>query len=204
MSKAAAAAENINHDEEPTLGELVAAGGALDEIKAQICGLTNGIHPLFDEKNICVCQNADRRYCYLPEKIAELESATDKLEGALEPHWEHALGGFMLHSAMQLATRLITHEDTLPFWAGLMDCSYAGKDGKRKDFVVRARKRLGAAKKKEVLEYLHHVAGRVRTHFKSFSASEVRGEKANGYGFIQSFPYWKDPYNCDPYQPEAT
>lgn len=31
------------------------------------------------------------------------KSATDGIEGSLEPHWDHALGNFMLHSAM--ATR---------------------------------------------------------------------------------------------------
>jgi len=198
------APEDIHNEQEPTLGELMAAGGTLEEIKSQICGLTNDLHPIFDKQNICVCKNADRRFCYLPEKIAELESATDEIEGSLEPHWDHALGDFMLHSAMQLATRLITHEDTLPFWAGLIDCSGPDKDGKKKDFVVRARKRLSAAKRKEVLEYLNHAAGLIRIHSKSFSEAGVQGELAAGYGFVQSFPYWQDPYNCDPNQPEAT
>lgn len=144
----------------------MAAGGTLEEIKSQICGLTNELHPLFDEQNICVCRNADRRYCYLPEKIAELESATDKIKGALELHCDHALGNFMLRSAMQLATRLTTHEDTLPFWAGLMEFSLPDKDGKKKDFNFRARKRLDAAKEKQVLKYLNHAANKIRFHLK--------------------------------------
>lgn len=142
----AAATENIENGREPILGELMAAGGTLEEIKSQICGLTNELHPLFDEQNICVCKNADRQYCFLPKKIAELESAAGAIEGALEPHWEHGLGEFMLYSAMQLATRLITHEDTLPFWAGVIDCSRPGEGGERREFNVRARKRLDAAK----------------------------------------------------------
>jgi hypothetical protein len=200
----AAVTESIEDGEEPTLGELMAAGGTLEEIKSQICGLTNDLHPLFDKQNICVCKNADRRYCFLPEKIAELESAADEIEGALEPHWEHGLGEFMLYSAMQLATRMITHEYTLPFWAGLIDCARPSEDGKRREFNVRARKRLNAAKEKEVLEYLNHAAGRIRIHLKSFSAAGVRVWKTAGLGFVQFFDYWEDPYNCDPNQPEAT
>jgi hypothetical protein len=203
-SKAAAAAAKINHDEEPTLGDLKAAGGTLSEIKSQICGLTNDLHPLFDDQNICVCKNIDRRYCYLPEKIAELESATDEIKGAIEPHWDHALGDYVLRSAMQLATRIITHEDTLPFWAGLMDFKPPDGDSEDKGFNVRARKRLNAAKKEEVLEYLNHAASRIRFHLKSFSEAGLREEIAAGYGFEAYFDYWEDPYNCDPRQPEAT
>jgi hypothetical protein len=200
----AASIESDGYDEDPTLRELKDAGGTPESIKSRLCNLTNDLHPVFDARNICVCKNRDRRDCYLPDKVTALESATDKLEGSLEPHWDRPLGNFMIHSALQLATRVITHEDTLPFWAGLIDCAKSSKDEEAKEFHVRARKRIDAAKEKEVLDYLTYAAGRIRIHLMSF---EEAGESAmldvENHGFVQSFDHWKDPSNYDQDSPDG-
>lgn len=133
---------------------MIAAGGDLEQIQSSICGLTNDLHPIFDEGNICVCRNVDDEYCYVPEKVAELDSATDKIEGSLEPTWSHPLENLVLRSAMQLATCIITHESTLPFWAGLIDCAVNQATDVPRPFHVRARKRLHADKANSVLEFL--------------------------------------------------
>lgn len=116
------------YDGEPTLGRMLEATVRynFDEIKSQICSLTNDNPPVFGMQNICVCKLPDKQYCYLPAKIAEFQAAdaalvrvplwelcsadgtTNEVEGAILPYWKHEPGEFMVHSAMQLATQMIT------------------------------------------------------------------------------------------------
>ena len=182
--------ESTQYDEELTIREMIAAGGDLEQIKSSLCGLTNDLHPIFDEKNICVCKNKVEDYCYLPKKLAELEAATDKIKGSLEPTWSHPLENLVLRSAMQLATRFITHEDTLPFWAGLMDCSRYKIMDEARPFRARARKRLDADKANRVLEYLTEVANKIRFHFKPLESRKD--------GYCTFFCIWPHDPNFDP------
>lgn len=195
------AGESVQHVEDLTIREMIAAGGNLEQIRSSICGLTNDLHPIFDEGNICVCRNADDEYCYVPEKVAELDSATDKIEGSLEPTWSHPSENLVLRSAMQLATRIITHEDTLPFWAGLIDCAVNQATDSPRPFYVRARKRLPADKANSVLEFLAGVASSIRFHFKSFKSFEDQHSHPRD-GFCTFLLIWEDDPNFDPNWPE--
>ena len=195
------AGESVHHVEDLTIREMIAAGGNLEQIRSSICGLTNDLHPIFDEGNICVCRNADDEYCYVPEKVAELDSATDKIEGSLEPTWSHPSENLVLRSAMQLATRIITHEDTLPFWAGLIDCAVNQATDSPRPFYVRARKRLPADKANSVLEFLAGVASSIRFHFKSFKSFEDQDSHPRD-GFCTFLLIWEDDPNFDPNWPE--
>jgi hypothetical protein len=68
---------------------------------------------------------------------------------------------------MQLATRMIVDESTLPFWAGLINLTKVPLMYRNR-FHARARERLDADKKKQVLDYLVKAADNIRFHFKSF------------------------------------
>ena len=80
------------YDGEAILGQMLKAAVSsnlaeqMDEIKPQICSLTNSLLPVFEMENICVCKLPDKQYCYLPEKIAELQAADEALERV--PDWE--------------------------------------------------------------------------------------------------------------------
>lgn len=207
----------------PTIGAMLEVyDDELDQIAPLICSLTNDVLPLFDEQNVCVCVFPDKQYCYLPENIAEMKAAeeelgnnkvpdwelcsmdgiTNRLEGSLLPHWDHDIGESMLRSAMQLATRMITHEDALLFWAGLMDCAKSGKDGERTRLTVPAGERLDAAKKQEVLEYLQQATRRIRIHLKSFYMGEENVTETCG-GFCCAFPLEQDGSDKSPDQPKT-
>lgn len=199
------------YDGEPTLGRMLEATVGwynFDDIKSQIYSLTKDILPVFGMQNICVCKLPDKQYCYLPAKTAEFQAAdaalvrvllwelcsadgtTNEVEGAILPYWNHEPGEFMLHSAMQLETQMITHDDALPFWAALMDSARSGEgDAKRSTrSPVRTPERLDAAKKQEVLDYLHQAAANIRVHLKPFSKGEVKTRA----GFCCAFPLEQD------------
>jgi hypothetical protein len=112
----------------------------------------------------------------------------------------------VLRSALQVATRIITHEDTLPFWAGLIDCARPKVTDGPRPFRVRARKRLDADKANSVLEYLTGVARNIRFHFKSFESldeDELSSVKCNGFCTLFDVgendpdfdPSWTELYN---------
>lgn len=80
----------------------------------------------------------------------------------------------MLRTAMQLASCLLTHKDTLPIWACIFD---HGDDPARDPdglnrIHVRPHKHLNAASQKAVLERLDQAAKRVRFHFKIFEGGD--------------------------------
>lgn len=194
-----------------TLGRMLEATATddMDEIKPQICSLTNDILPVFELQNICICKQPDKQYCYLPSKIAELQAADEALErvpdweccsaagitnevpGTIIRTWDHEPGNMMLHSAMQLATRMITHDNALPLWAGLMDCARSDKEDAGRSttrFRACAGERVDAAKKREVLDYLHQAADNIRVHLKPF----YEGEVETMAGFCCAFPLEQD------------
>ena len=183
---------------ELTIREMIAAGGDLEQIKSSICGLTNDLHPIFDKKNICVCKNVNDEYCYLPKKVAELEAATDKIEGSLEPTCGHPLENPVFRAALQLATRFITHEDTLPFWAGMIDCARPNTTNREGPFRVRARKRLDADKANSVLKYLNGVASNIRFHFRTFEGLQEKGFSSHDNGFFTLFDVYERDPDFDP------
>lgn len=103
---------------------------------------------------------------------------------------------------MQLATAMITHDDALPFWAGLMDCAKSGKDGECTRFSVPAGEHLDPAKKQEVLDYLQQATRRIRIHLKSFDRAE-KGVAETCGGFCCAFPFeQQDSSDKNPDQPK--
>lgn len=156
-----------------------------------------------------MCKHANREYCYVPAKIAELDSATtttsSKVESSLllEQTRNHPLDNLVLRSAMQLATLLITHENTLPFWAGLLDSSTTQPTDVRRPFHVRARKRLSAAKAASVLEFLAtEVASRICFHFRSFAGLRGGLSSHDLDGCCTIFAIWPDDADFDAAWPE--
>jgi hypothetical protein len=192
--------ESTRHaPKELTIREMLAAGGDLEQITSSFCGLTNAVHPIFAEGNICVCRHENGEYCYRPELIAELDSATNKIEGLLEPTWNPPLENVVLRSALQLATRFITHEDTLPFWAGLLDCARNQATDVPRPFRVRARKHLSTEKANSVLEFLStEVASRIRIHFRSFALIPEEFSLHDVDGFCTPFEICDEDPNFDP------
>jgi hypothetical protein len=97
--------------------DLVAAGGDLEHIKSMVCELSNELHPLFHENNICACKHENEKFCLDPTYASILE-LTKGIPGYRELSWAPPLENVMLRAIMQLTSRIITDKDTLPFWAG--------------------------------------------------------------------------------------
>lgn len=150
---------------ELTIGDLIAAGSDSTKILATISSLTNDIHPIFRDENICACEYTDDIYCLAPHYAAHPE-ALEGVEKAPEIASPFAKDNILVRAILQLATNFITHDDTLPFWAGIVECGL-GPPGKT-PFRVHPRKKLSAARKAETLQHLEKFAELVRFHFKVF------------------------------------
>jgi hypothetical protein len=179
--------------------ELVAAGGDLEHIMSMICELSDELHPLFHENNICACRHENTKFCCDPTYASVLE-LTKGTPGYLEYNWAPPLENIVLRAMMQLATRIITDKDTLPFWAGIIKAS-KGPDSEKHHFHVAARRSNtpeNALLEKEMLDHLMKVAGNVRFHFKAFQdlghRIEYHCEKdEQGIMFATWFPDVEDP-----------
>ena len=79
---------------------------------------------------------------------------------------------------------MITHDDALPFWAALMDSARSCRNGAEGSTP----ERLDAAKKQEVLDYLHQASDNIRVHLKPFHEGEVETR----VGFCCAFPHEHD------------
>jgi hypothetical protein len=168
--------------------ELVAAGGDLKEIKAKICELSNNLHPLFHENNICACKHENTKFCQETTYASVLE-LTKGTPGYLELGWAPPLGNLMLRAMMQLVTRKITHKDTLPFWTGILK---ATEESEKHPYHVPSRRvdnPKTALADKKTLDHLVSIAGKVRFHFKAFQDLRHRipdhyEKNQNGYCFV--------------------
>jgi hypothetical protein len=149
--------------------DLVAAGGDLEHIKSMICELSDELHPLFHENNICACKHENEKFCLDPT-YASILKLTKGTPGYRELSWAPPLENVVLRAIMQLTSRIITDKDTLPFWAGIIKAS-EGPELEVKHFHVPARRSKtseNARSEKETLDHLAKVAGNVRFHFKAF------------------------------------
>jgi len=97
----------------------------------------------------------------------------------------------MVRVILQLATKFLTHEDTLPFWAGILDCARGPRQEVAR-FHVHPRQRLCEARKTETLEQLKGFADEIRIHFREFG--EEDGAEGTSNGFANNmFVSAKDP-----------
>jgi hypothetical protein len=190
------ASADVRYNMDTPVNKLVAAGVDLKEIKASICELTNDLHPLFNENNICACKHEDAEFCTETTYASVLE-LTKGTPGYLELSWAPPLENLVLRAMMQLATRIITHKDTLPFWTGIIK---AAEDSEKHRYHVPLRRvdnAETALSDKKTLDRLVSIAGKVHFHFQAFQDLSHRipdhGEK-NQSGFCgPSSPYVEDP-----------
>jgi hypothetical protein len=85
------------------------------------------------------------------------------------------LENFTLRAMMQLAARIITHKESLPFWNGLIAAG-EGPEKEKIRFHVPPRPENKLTDEK-VLEHLTKVAGNIRFHFKAFQDLAYRIER---------------------------
>jgi hypothetical protein len=84
------------------------------------------------------------------------------------PHIEGFKDIIVVRTIFQLATRMILHDDALPFWAGLMDAVDWNADTANVSFKVYPRRHLDQAHKARTLQHLENfAANHVRFHFKA-------------------------------------
>jgi hypothetical protein len=108
------ACPDVQYDMDTPINKLVDAGADLEEIKAKVCDLSNDLYPLFHENNICACKHENAKFCQDPTYASVLE-LTEGTPGYLELNWAPPLENLVLRAMMQLATRILTDKDTLPF-----------------------------------------------------------------------------------------
>ena len=160
----------------PTIGDFIAAGGDPSVIMPHTCQLTNDIHPVLGDGNLCVCPEMinpsdffddDWAYCMAP-----FYADSDLLEGLVKKPRSpsiHPKDNTVMRTILQLASRMITDEGTLPFWAGIINAVTGEGEDAKIAFKVHPRRKLSKTRKEKTLRYLEEVvANNVRFHFKAF------------------------------------
>ena len=159
--------------EDYTIDELVAAGSEMAEITASISDLTNELHPIFRDDNICACSYKESLYCCSPYFVANPDQIADGKKATVTTSPDPGQN-VVVRTILQLATKFLTHEATLPLWAGIIDCGR----GPRQDvsrFYVHPRKRLNEAREADTLDQLNRFADNIRIHFVSLDADDHDG-----------------------------
>jgi hypothetical protein len=156
----------------PTIGDIIAAGGDLSAIMAHICQLKNDIHPMLADENLCVCPEMinpsdywldDSVYCMAPHfaDSANLKGIVKERQPVSILPKDNAI----MRTILQLASRMIEDEGTLPFWAGILNAvTGEGKDAAIA-FKVHPRRKLNQVRKERTLRFLREELN-VRFHFK--------------------------------------
>ena len=166
--------------------ELLAAGS---DLAGKVFSLTNEIHPIFQEKNICGCKHAKLTHCIAPYFAANPDELADKKKAPVIAS-PYPSQNPMVRVILQLATKFLTHDNTLPFWAGILDCARGPRQEVAR-FHVHPRRRLSEARKADTLRQLERFANEVRIHFKQFGEEDGQGGSA---GFANNmFVSEKDP-----------
>jgi hypothetical protein len=164
----------------PTIKDLIAAGGDLTNIMSSLCQLTNDIHPIFGDDNICVCPYEET--CCMAPHFAdnpEVLAWRAKAPQTTSPYIEGFKDNVVVRTTFQLATQMILHDDALPFWAGLMDAVEWGADNANISFKVHPHRQLDQARKERTLRHLENfAANHIRFHFKA---------RHNDDGSLESF-----------------
>lgn len=155
----------------PTIQDLLDAG---EDVASSLCQLTNEIHPIFQAENMCVCQYDDIRCCVQPH-FADLASRDPEIEKAHPIASPYPEDNIIVLAAMQLASRILTHVDTLPFWVGILDCIDPDTGKVSSDFKVHPSKHLSPQRNVKVLDHLSRFAERVRFHHKANEVSRTLG-----------------------------
>ncbi|KAM0690182.1 hypothetical protein Q7P36_008949 [Cladosporium allicinum] len=147
---------------------------------SRLCQLTNDIHPIFRDENICVCPYKEP-YCMVPHFAdnSEVLAWKAKAPQTTSPYVEGFKRNVVVRTIFQLATRIIMHDDALPFWAGLMDAVNWDAGKANISFKVHPRRHLDQAHKERTLRHLENfAASHIRLHFKA---------RENDDGSIESF-----------------
>lgn len=178
----------LEYEWAPTIGDFLAAGGDPTVIMSHICQLTNDIHPILGDANLCFCPEMinpseyfedDFAYCMAPFYADSLN-----LTGLVREQRTasiHPKDNPVMRTILQLASRMITDEGTLPFWAGILNAMTGEGEDAKVVFKVHPRRKLNPPCKESTLRYLREeLAANVRFHFKVF-------RDANGD---------MDPYTC--------
>jgi hypothetical protein len=165
---------------DPTIQDILDAGGDPATVLYQ---LTNDIHPIFQAKNRCVCKFKDIRCCVQPHfaNLAANDPETPRAPVVASPDPEDNI---IVRATLQLASLVLVHDDTLPFWAGIVDC-LDDDGGIGYQFQAHEREHLPVEQKEWVLEHLDYFADRVRFHYK---ADEIN--RTLGIGIDPSDPDW--------------
>jgi hypothetical protein len=183
--------------EEPTIGELIAVGSDVADITTRISDLTNKVHPIFRDDNFCVCRYADVNSCVAPYLAANPERLADKKKAPVIAS-PYPADNFVVRMILQLATMFLTQEDTLPFWAGILDCARGPRQSVPR-FHAHPRKKLSRARREDTLEQLNKFADEVRIHFKEFEGDDCDGTSD---GLTNCFRVSKEDPDYDPIKSE--
>lgn len=184
--------EYYQRPEEPneqTVEELMAAGSRLANIRASACQLTNEVHPIFADENLCFCECASDWRCVAPGFAAKTpEGIPTKVPQKLL--LSHGRNNLVLLTIFQLASQMITHPQTLPFWAGLINAVvYPDEDEKlarprserREKFTVHPTKLLHPVHEKHTLQRLANFgAQKIRMHFRELVDDEGKPDPRTG------------------------
>jgi hypothetical protein len=182
--------------EEQTVGQLIAAGSDLVNIMSSACQLTNPIHPIFECVNLCLCEYEKEIHCVAPRFAANPPAGIAKISPQPLPLKKDMI---ILRTILRLASRMITHPQALPFWAGPIDAGIpdGGDDPrKRAAFTVHPTRPLDPARTEQTLEALERFKDSIRVHFKVFVGDEVSTDLYNDLQEVKADdPAYKEGVN---------
>ena len=186
--------ERPEEPKEQPVEQLILAGSLFADILTSACQLTNEVHPIFADENLCFCECASDWRCVAPSFAAKTPEGipTKVTQKKLLPHGRDNL---VLDTIFQLASQMITHRQTLPFWAGLINAVvYRDEDEKlarprserREKFTVHPTKLLHPEHEKHTLQRLANFgAQKIRMHFREFVDDEGKPDhRCGGYNAL--------------------
>ncbi|KAM0716666.1 hypothetical protein Q7P37_008111 [Cladosporium fusiforme] len=182
-----------DQNSEPYIGSLIAAGSDVGEILARICTLTNEIHPIFRDENICACEYKDIGCCLFPYYATHRpeDLGFDKAPRIDSPYPKD---NPIARAILQLATNIITSKDALPFWAGIIECGLSQDPSNI--FRVHPRKHLSPEREKETLQHLREFSHHIRIHFRALE-QDLMGFQSTYY-VEDDDPDYDDKLLCHP------
>jgi hypothetical protein len=174
---------------EQTIAELFAAGSDLANIMSSVCQLTNNIYPIFRDENLCFCEYAQGHDC-VASRFAANSGWIPRIPQQALPYQKDRI---ILRNILQLASQMITHPQTLPFWAGLIDAPVLAGVDNRAAFEVHPTRLLEPARQARTLKALENFANSIRVHFKDFVYEGTITPEVSGYAPIE-YVRKTDPY----------
>jgi hypothetical protein len=160
--------------EELTVMELSEADWTQERIAKAVCSLPDLVYPAFRDDKICHCKYEGIARCMVPNLPSGIDHDSFHVgeKEASKIASPYSQDNILVCAIMRVASQLVLSDDSLAFWAGIIDCGL-GPQRDRWGFRVHPRKHLSDARKAEILLHLENFSQNLRIHFKILTDYET-------------------------------